>query len=94
MHKLYEGRKLNKTNDDYAEQRNARRILGIATDGQLIYYPSPLAKNVNVISYLIEMKNKGKNQYFVVTLEDENGQKVKIHGSYFADMQKSRKQVN
>lgn len=87
---LYEGRKLNKTDEDYIEQRNARRLLGIVTDGQLIYYPSPLAKNVNVINYSIELKNKGKNQYYVVALEDENGQKVKIHGSYFADMQKSR----
>lgn len=88
--KIYEGKKLDKTNDDYAEQRNARRLLGIVTDGQLIYYPSPLAKNVNVINYSIELKNKGKNQYYVVALEDEKGQKVKIHGAYFADMQKSR----
>lgn len=90
MHKLYEGRQLNKTDEDYIEQRNARRSLGIVTDGQLIYYPSPMAKNVNVISYSVEMKNKGKNQYFVVTLEDENGKTVRVHGSYFADMQKSR----
>ena len=88
--KIYEGRQLDKTNDDYIEQRNARRSLGISTDGQLIYYPSPMAKNVNVISYSVEMKNKGKNQYFVVTLEDENGKTVRVHGSYFADMQKSR----
>lgn len=88
--KIYEGRKLNKTNADYIEQRNARRSLGIVTDGQLIYYPSPFGKSVNVISYSIELKNNGKNQYYVVALEDENGQKVKIHGSYFADMQKSR----
>lgn len=87
---IYEGRKLNKTNDDYAEQRKARRTLGIVTDGQLIYYPSPFGKCVNVVSYSIELKNKGKNQYYVVALEDENGQKVKIHGSYFADMQKSK----
>lgn len=87
---LYEGRKLNKTDEDYIEQRNARRLLGIVTDGQLIYYPSPLAKNVNVINYSIELKNKGKNQYYVVALEDENGQKLKIHGAYFAEMQKSR----
>lgn len=93
MHKLYEGRQLDKTNDDYIGQRNARRSLGILTDGQLIYYPSPFGKSVNVVSYSIELKNKGKNQYYVVALEDENGQKVKIHGSYFADMQKSRKQV-
>ena len=91
---LYEGRKLNKTNDDYAEQRNARRSLGILTDGQLIYYPSPFGKSVNVVSYSIEVKNKGKNQYYVVTLVDENGKTVRIHGSYFADMQTSRKQVN
>lgn len=90
---LYEGRQLDKTNDDYIGQRNARRSLGILTDGQLIYYPSPFGKSVNVVSYSIELKNKGKNQYNVVALEDENGQKVKIHGSYFADMQKSRKQV-
>lgn len=91
MHKLYEGRQLNKTNEDYIEQRNARRSLGIGTDGQLIYYPSPICKEcVNVISYSIEMKNKGKNQYFVVTLEDENGKTVRVHGSYFADMQKSK----
>ncbi len=89
----YEGRQLDKTNDDYIGQRNARRSLGILTDGQLIYYPSPFGKSVNVVSYSIELKNKGKNQYYVVALEDENGQKVKIHGSYFADMQKSRKQV-
>ena len=38
---LYEGRQLNKTNADYIEQRNARRLLGIVTDGQLFYYPSP-----------------------------------------------------
>ena len=87
---LYEGRQLDKTNDDYIEQRNARRSLGILTDGQLIYYPSPFGKCVNVVSYSIELKNKGKNQYYVVALEDENGQKVKIHGSYFADMQKSK----
>lgn len=87
---IYEGRQLDKTNDDYIEQRKARRLLGIVTDGQLIYYPSPFSKSVNVISYSIELKNKGKNQYHVVALEDENGQKVKIHGSYFADMQKSR----
>lgn len=91
---LYEGRQLDKTNDDYIGQRNARQSLGILTDGQLLYYPSPLAKNVNVISYSIELKNKGKNQYYVVTLNDENGGTVRIHGSYFADMQKSRKQVN
>lgn len=90
---LYEGRQLDKTNDDYIGQRNARRSLGILTDGQLIYCPSPFGKSVNVVSYSIELKNKGKNQYYVVALEDENGQKVKIHGSYFADMQKSRKQV-
>lgn len=89
----YEGRQLDKTNDDYIGQRNARRSLGILTDGQLIYYPSPFGKSVNVVSYSIELKNKGKNQYYVVALEDENGQKVKIYGSYFADMQKSRKQV-
>lgn len=83
---LYEGRKLNKTNDDYAEQRKARRLLGIATDGQLIYYPSPFGKSVNVVSYSIEQKKS----YFVVSVNDENGQKVKIHGAYFADMQKSR----
>lgn len=88
--KIYEGRKLNKTNADYIEQRNARRSLGIVTDGQLIYYPSPFGKCVNVISYSIELKNKGKNQYYVVALEDEKGQKVKIHGAYFADMQKSK----
>lgn len=90
---LYEGRKLNKTNADYAEQRKARRLLGIATDEQLIYYPSPFGRSVNVVGYSAELKNKGKNQYYVVALEDENGQKVKIHGSYFADMQTSRKQV-
>lgn len=84
--KIYEGKKLDKTNDDYAEQRKARRLLGIVTDGQLIYYPSPLGKSVNVVSYSIEQKAT----YFVVTIEDENGQKVKIHGAYFADMQKSR----
>ena len=86
---LYEGRKLNKTNDDYAEQRKALRLLGIATDGQLIYYPSPFGKCVNVVSYSIEQKAS----YFVVSIEDENGQKVKIHGAYFADMQISKKQV-
>lgn len=90
MHKLYEGRQLNKTNDDYIEQRKARRLLGIVTDGQLIYYPSPFGKSVNVVSYSIELKNKGKNQYHVVTLEDENGKTVRVHGSYFADMQKSK----
>lgn len=91
MHKLYEGRQLNKTDEDYIEQRDARRLLGIVTDGQLIYYPSPIRKEcVNVVSYSVEMKNKGKNQYFVVTLEDENGKTVRVHGSYFADMQKSR----
>lgn len=83
---LYEGRQLNKTDEDYIEQRNARRLLGIVTDGQLIYYPSPFGKSVNVVSYSIEQKAS----YFVVTIEDENGQKVKIHGAYFADMQKSR----
>lgn len=88
--KIYEGRKLNKTDEDYIEQRNARRLLGIVTDGQLIYYPSPFGKSVNVVSYSIEQKKS----YFVVSINDENGQKVKIHGSYFADMQKSRKQVN
>ena len=90
----YEGRQLDKTNDDYTEQRNARRLLGIVTVGQLVYYPSPFGKSMNVISYSIELKNKGKNQYYVVTLNDENGGTVRIHGSYFADMQKSRKQVN
>ena len=83
---LYEGRQLDKTNDDYIEQRNARRSLGILTDGQLIYYPSPFGKSVNVVSYSIEQKKS----YFVVSINDENGQKVKIHGAYFADMQKSR----
>lgn len=90
---LYEGRQLDKTNEDYIEQRKARRLLGVVTDGQLIYYPSPFGKCVNVISYSIEMKNKGKNQYYVVTLNDENGGTVRVHGSYFADMQISRKQV-
>lgn len=84
--KIYEGKKLDKTNDDYAEQRNARRLLGIVTDGQLIYYPSPFGKSVNVVSYSIEQKKS----YFVVSILDENGKKVKIHGAYFADMQKSR----
>lgn len=93
MCKLYKGIQLDKTNDDYTEQRNARRLLGIVTDGQLVYYPSPFGKSMNVISYSIELKNKGKNQYYVVTLNDENGGTVRIHGSYFADMQKSRKQV-
>lgn len=87
---LYDGRQLDKTNDDYIGQRNARRSLGILTDRQLIYYPSPFGKSVNVVSYSIEQKKS----YFVVSINDENGQKVKIHGSYFADMQKSRKQVN
>lgn len=87
---LYDGRQLDKTNDDYIGQRNARRSQGILTDGQLIYYPSPFGKSVNVVSYSIEQKKS----YFVVSINNENGQKVKIHGSYFADMQKSRKQVN
>lgn len=88
---LYEGKKLDKTNDDYTDQRKARRLLGIVTDGQLIYYPSPICKEcVNVVSYSIELKNKGKNQYHVVTLEDENGKTVRVHGSYFAEMQKSK----
>ncbi len=82
----YEGRQLDKTNDDYAEQRKARRLLGIVTDGQLIYYPSPFGKSVKVVSYSIEQKKS----YFVVSINDENGQKVKIHGAYFADMQKSK----
>lgn len=94
MCKLYKGIQLDKTNDDYTEQRDARRLLGIVADGQLVYYPSPFGKSMNVISYTIELKNKGKNQYYVVTLNDENGGTVRIHGSYFADMQKSRKQVN
>lgn len=94
MCKLYKGIQLDKTNDDYTEQRDARLLLGIVTDGQLVYYPSPFGKSMNVISYTIELKNKGKNQYYVVTLNDENGGTVRIHGSYFADMQKSRKQVN
>lgn len=94
MCKLYKGIQLDKTNDDYTEQRNVRRLLGIVTDEQLVYYPSPFGKSMNVISYSIELKNKGKNQYYVVTLNDENGETVRIHGSYFADMQKSRKQVN
>lgn len=55
--KTYEGRQLNKTDEDYIEQRNARRLLGIVTDGQLIYYPSPFGKSMNVISYSIELKN-------------------------------------
>lgn len=84
--KIYKGRQLNKTDEDYIEQRNARRLLGIATDGQLIYYPSPFSKSVKVVSYSIEQKTS----YFVVSIEDENGQKVKIHGAYFADMQKSK----
>lgn len=83
MYKLYEGRQLNKTDEDYIEQRNARQLLGIATDGQLIYYPSPFGKSVNVVSYSIEQKAS----YFVVSINDENEQKVKIHGAYFADMQ-------
>ena len=83
---LYEGRQLNKTNNDYIEQRKARRLLGIVTDGQLIYYPSPFSKSVNVVSYSIEQKKS----YLVVSINDENGQKVKIHGAYFADMQKSK----
>lgn len=88
MGKVYEGWQLNKTNADYMEQRNARRLLGIATEGQLLYYPSLFGESVNVISYSIELKNKGKNQYYVVTLEDENGKTVRVHGSYFAEMQK------
>ena len=91
---LYEGRQLNKTNANYIEQRNSRRLLGIVTDGQLFYYPSPFGKSMKVCSYSIELKNGGKNQYYVVTLNDENGGTVRIHGSYFADMQKLRKQVN
>lgn len=88
MGKVYEGWQLNKTNADYMEQRNARRLLGIATEGQLLYYPSLFGESVNVISYSIELKNKGKKQYYVVTLEDENGKTVRVHGSYFAEMQK------
>lgn len=88
MGKVYEGWQLNKTNADYMEQRNARRLLGIATEWQLLYYPSLFGESVNVISYSIELKNKGKKQYYVVTLEDENGKTVRVHGSYFAEMQK------
>lgn len=88
MGKVYEGWQLNKTDADYIEQRNARRLLGIATEGQLLYYPSLFGESVSVINYSIELKNKGKNQYFVVTLEDENGKTVRVHGSYFAEMQK------
>lgn len=86
--KVYEGGQLNKTNADYIEQRNARRLLGIVTEGQLLYYPSLFGESVNVINYSIELKNKGENQYFVVTLADENGKTVRVHGSYFAEMQK------
>ena len=88
MGKVYGGGQLNKINADYIEQRNARRLLGIATEGQLLYYPSLFSESVNVINYSIELKNKGKNQYFVVTLEDENGKTARIHGAYFAEMQK------
>ena len=81
----YTGKALTSDMDDFETE-----LLNLPM-GDLVYYPSPIRKEfISIQSYSYEEKGKDKNKYYVVSVLDENGNRVRIHRDCLADMQKWR----
>lgn len=86
----YTGKALTPGMDDFESEKRARKVLNLPM-GDLVYFPSPIRKDfISIQSYSYEVKGTDKNKYCVVSVLDENGNRVRIHRDCLADMQKWR----
>lgn len=86
----YTGKALTSDMDGFESEKKIRKMLNLPM-GDLVYYPSPIRKEfISIQSYSYEEKGKDKNKYCVVSVLDENGNRVRIHRDCLADMQKWR----
>lgn len=86
----YTGKALTSDMDDFETEKRTRKLLNLPM-GDLVYYPSPIRKEfISIQSYSYEEKGQDKNKYCVVSVLDENGNRVRIHRDCLADMQKWR----
>lgn len=86
----YTGKALTSDMDDFETEKRTRKLLNLPM-GDLVYYPSPIRKEfISIQSYSYEEKGTDKNKYCVVSVLDENGNRVRIHKDCLADMQKRR----
>lgn len=84
----YTGKALTSDMDDFETEKRTRKLLNLPM-GDLVYYPSPIRKEfIPIQSYSYEEKGTDKNKYCVVSVLDENGNRVRIHKDCLADMQK------
>ena len=84
----YTGKALTSDMDDFETEKRTRKLLNLPL-GDLVYYPSPIRKEfISIQSYSYEEKGTDKNKYCVVSVLDENGNRVRIHKDCLADMQK------
>ena len=84
----YTGKALTPDMDGYESEKKTRKLLNL-TMGDLVYCPSLIRKEFILIqSYSYEEKGKDKNKYYVVSVLDEKGNRVRIHKDCLADMQK------
>lgn len=84
----YTGKALTPNMDGFELEKKTRRMLNLPM-GDLVYCPSPIRKEfISIQSYSYEEKGKDKNKYYVISVLDENGNRVRIHKDCLADMQK------
>lgn len=82
------GKVLTPDMDGFESEKKTRKMLNLPM-GDLVYYPSPIRKEfISIQSYSYEEKGTDKNKYCVVSVLDENGNRVRIHKDCLADMQK------
>lgn len=84
----YTGKALTSDMADFETEKRTRKLLNLPM-GDLVYCPSPIRKEfIPIQSYSYEEKGTDKNKYCVVSVLDENGNRVRIHKDCLADMQK------
>lgn len=86
----YTGKALTPDMDCFESEKKTRKMLNLPMS-DLVYYPSPIRKEfISIQSYSYEEKGTDKNKYCVVSVLDENGNRVRIHRDCLAEMQKRR----
>ena len=86
----YTGKALTSDMDGFESEKKIRKMLNLPMS-DLVYYPSPIRKEfISIQTYSYEKKGADKNKYYVVSVSDENGNRVRIHRDCLADMQKRR----
>lgn len=86
----YTGKALTPDTDNLESEKKIRKMLNLPMS-DLVYYPSPIRKEfISIQSYSYEEKGQDKNKYCVVSVLDENVNRVRIHRDCLADMQKRR----